>query len=53
MHTQKLILLAVLLLHLFTASAQEQPDIKLSCEEIETLFLQNNLELIAEKYNIA
>lgn len=52
MHTPKLFLLAALLLHLFTASAQEQPDIKLSCEEIETLFLQNNLELIAEKYNI-
>lgn len=52
MYTKKCILLAALLLHFLTVPAQEQANIKLSCEEVESLFLKNNLQLIAEKYNI-
>lgn len=47
-----LIYLILLLCPLCIRSQQEQY-LKFSCEEIETLFLANNLELIAERYDIS
>lgn len=49
---KKILFLFLALLCLSDISAQEQQVIKLSPEQIETLFLKNNLQLIAEKLNV-
>jgi len=46
------LLFIVLFYHALTGFAQEQQVLKLNREEIESLFLTNNLELIATNYNI-
>jgi len=49
---KKLLLFISFFFYILTVFAQEQQLIKLDEKEIETLFLTNNLELIASKYNI-
>lgn len=49
---KKGLFLFLVLLCLSNAFAQEQQTIKLSPEQIEALFLKNNLQLIAEKLNV-
>lgn len=43
----------VLLICSYIAHAQESPGLELNCEKTEALFLENNLALMAGKYNIA
>jgi len=49
---KKFLLTVSLLLYVLNGATQEQHSLKLDREQIESLFLANNLELIASKYNI-
>jgi len=50
---KKYILFLTSIFILTTASGQEQKTLKLTPEEIESIFLKENLELIAEKMNVS
>lgn len=48
----KILLFIYFFFHIFNVIAQEQQVLKLEKEDIESLFLANNLQLIALKYNV-